>query len=384
VSIYGENKMMNPGPLLPLALGLGLLLGCQSELEGLVCTQIDLVPRDLEMAGDGRDTTVVDVAVCACSDATTCANADLIDGISVELQTDAGTLADDVLYLEKGKGAVNWTAPKLICTDCGEAAPAEDDTSRIAVQNAYESIQGTLVGTALDFTGKAQVHFDLSHRFPSLFFLSAESTEIDTEANDATEISLTAEGLEDGELVSIVATLGTIIPAQQAIRGETATFLYTTETLSEKSTAVLIGQIDALNYTSDPLTLSLNPAPEDLSISPASAKLVIGSTVTLLAIGGEGALDWASPEASHLTCNGEPGLGACNGSTKAPIALATDPCETESTEEDSGQDSGSSGTDSGSGSDTGSAAMTSTLRCEIAIWVTDEEGHQAESSLLIY
>jgi hypothetical protein len=76
-------------------------------------------------------------------------------------------------------------------------------------------------------------------------------------------------------------------------------------------------------------------------------------------------------------------LDNCEGSAKATIALETDPCETESSEEEStGTDTG----DSNGSNDTGteSTAMTSTVRCEIAIWVTDEDGHQAESVIAVY
>jgi hypothetical protein len=316
----------------------------------------------------------------------------------------------------------------------------------------------------LDFTGKAQVHFDLSHRFPSDFSLSTDSAEITADGKTVAEVLLQASDLEDGTLVSLSATVGTVVPEQQTLQGESARFLYDPGTVSEEDIALLTGKINAIDYSSFPLTLTLNPGPDsgpttlvlssesteiiadgtgtaeifveaegeedgtsvsvtstigemfpttqvlvnesavflynpgivseettavllgqigtegqssnpltilllpepaDLSISPAQANLVSTSTATLVATGGIGTLMWASPGADHLSCNGVSGLENCEGSSKATIALTSDPCEEESSED-------------------GDTSMTSEPRCEIAIWVTDEEGHQAESSLLIY
>jgi hypothetical protein len=459
-----------------------LLWGCQTEPEGLVCAQIDLQPRDTQIAGDGRDTTVVEVAVCHCGSETTCADSDLIDGISVELKADAGTLAKEVLYLESGKGTVNWTAPKLVCIDCGETAPTEGDTAQIAVQTVHDEVKGTISAMALDFTTTTWVRFDSAHRFPSDFTLSTDSEEITADGKTVTEVQLTASDLADGTMVSLSTTVGSVVPAQQPLRDETARFLFDPGTVTEEGIALLVGQIDAINYSSFPLTLRLNPDPNaapptfvlssdtteiiadgtatadivvlavgeddgtvvsvtasvgeifpttqvivnetavflynpgavteettavllgqigtenqssnpltmsllpdpaNLSISPALANIVSNSTTTLVATGGIGTLKWASPAADHLTCNAASGLDNCEGSAKATIALETDPCETESSEEEStGTDTG----DSNGGSDTGSgsATMTSMVRCEIAIWVTDEDGHQAESVIAVY
>ena len=209
---------------------------------------------------------------------------------------------------------------------------------------------------------------------PPTFVLSSDTTEMIADGTATADIVVQAVGEDDGTVVTVTASVGEIFPTTQVIVNETAVFLYNPGAVTEETTAVLLGQIGTENQSSNPLTMSLLPDPANLSISPALANIVSNSTTTLVATGGIGTLKWASPAADHLTCNAASGLDNCEGSAKATIALETDPCETESSE-DTGDSTGSSDT---------AAEMTSTVRCEIAIWVTDEDGHQAESVIAVY
>jgi hypothetical protein len=195
--------------------------------------------------------------------------------------------------------------------------------------------------------------------------LSSESIEIIADGTGTAEIFVEAEGEEDGTVVSVTSTIGEMFPTTQVVVNESAVFLYNPGIVSEETTVVLLGQIGSESQSSNPLRILLLPEPADLSISPAQANLVSTSTATLVATGGIGTLMWASPGADHLSCNGVSGLENCEGSSKATIALTSDPCEEEPSED-------------------GESSMTNDPRCEIAIWVTDEEGYQAESSLMIY
>ena len=91
--------------------------GCDRNLlygEPSACKQIDVPPlEESALPGDGVSSTTVDVAVCNCTGAAVCDDADLLTGVTLSLSLSQPFLGDDdgqldlnQLYLYDGRGTV--------------------------------------------------------------------------------------------------------------------------------------------------------------------------------------------------------------------------------------------------------------------------------------
>ena len=361
----------------------------------LLCRQIEVLPQAAELPGDGQSTTVVDLKVCACGDEASCLDENLLQGVSLELTATAGTLDENVPYLSDGTGSVVWTAPQM--TLCEACDSSQNTATQISVAQPYDKVRGVLSADFLQssFTGSGSVLFNLPNRYPTSFTLSTDHTELSADGSSTAQIGLSAPGLADGMRVSIEVEegFGSILPAgPQPISGEAATFVYrapSADAVPEVTTAVLLGKIDALDYYSEPLSITLNPTTGELSLSPESAFMMVGSSVTFVATKGEGSLEWVSPSADAMNCNGSAGLSACAGESKAVLQLVEDPCESEEevdTDTDTSIDTDtdtSIDTDTDTDTDTASP-MTSDVRCTLKLWVTDEAGSQSTAEISVY
>jgi len=398
-SLKGMIPFLQKGTIL----GLSTLIGCNGLLptsDSLDCYQIEVTPAESQLLGDGISTTEVDLSVCACSSENTCTDANLISGVSLELESDMGSLSEEVLYLPTGQGSVTWTSPHVLLCDSG--SNCTEDAQNQYVTPPQEQVRGEISATFLQsLTQSGSVLFGLPDRYPESFELSSETTELLADGKSTLLLTLSAAGLEDGTMVSVESSGiegASILPANQPIRNESATFVYKAPELDADATAqeILLGKIDALSYYSTPLIVSLNGPSEDtdtgdtepetdgLKLSPEQGYIVMGSVLTLVATGGDGDFNWASPSAQTLNCNGTPGFEACESESKAVLSLASDPCAVEDEETEEGEPS-----DSGTGSDTGEAStestsMTAEVRCSILVWVSDGSGQQAQATVDIY